>query len=259
MRVNNTGKLVQYLRLVSVDPLMVDGKLHKEYRTRIQLSKTFFDTDDCISCGACCVVEDNLFSQSEYETILKTTDQDFINHGSDPANLAKLKYGIVPEHHNINGNDIIFYVYKGRKTPSVMYIPQKGKVCEKCGWMYYDEEKDKFLCGIHLVTSITCKMPHLRFFYHPSSGCISLATSQYGRNWNLMCPMTFSPPDESNFDEIKQSRIHKLQLLENVAQDFKIETHLPKVISYIQNTTFENYKERVDKPIVKFNTVKKLF
>lgn len=76
----------------------------------------------------------------------------------------------------------------------------------------------------------------------------------------LGCPVTFHEPvDESEFNEAKESRIGKLKILEQVASDLGIETYIPVLLKYIDETTFYNYKNRVGKVVVEFSKFKKLF
>lgn len=255
MSVNNVSKIMQYLRLMTKNPVEVDSVTYDLYRKQIRLADTFFDTDDCISCNCCCVTEDNVFTEYEYGIIQNTKPEDFINHGNPAENLQKLKDGLVEEIHTVNGHEVKLYVYKN--SPQKWYVERKQRECDRCGWIY--EDNGRFLCGIHLVSSITCKMPHLRMFYNSSSGTISLAISQYGRNWALGCPIKFrKPKDEEEFINIHKSRVEKLQLLDNVAKSLTIDTYIPEIIDYISNITWDNYKERIGKPVIVFDKVHKM-
>lgn len=258
MSVNNIDKILQYIRLLSKDPIILDGQSYEVYRSHIMIGKGFFLADRCDSCGGCDVFEDNLFTESEYQKIANMSDEEWSSLGFKPADLAILKGGIIPEKHTINGKEIQVYVYP--QTAQIAKIPYREKPLERCEWMYYNEEHDKFFCRIHPVTSITCKMPHFRIFYNSRSGSISLNISQFGRNWMLGCPVTFHEPvDEAEFNEAKESRIGKLKILEQVANDLGIETYIPVLLKYIDETTFYNYKNRVGKVVVEFSKFKKLF
>ena len=65
MSVNNVSKIMQYLRLVSKGPVIVDNTEYNLYRSHIRIADTFFYTDDCISCNCCCVTEDNVFEDED--------------------------------------------------------------------------------------------------------------------------------------------------------------------------------------------------
>lgn len=256
MSVNNVSKIMQYLRLVSKGPVVVDNTEYNLYRSHIRIADTFFYTDDCISCNCCCVTEDNVFTEKEYNIIMNTSHEDFINHGNPPENLDKLKEGLVEEIHIVNGNEIKLYVFKNH--PNKWYVDRKQRECDRCGWIY--EDNGKFLCGIHLVSSITCKMPHMRMFYNSHSGCISIGISQYGRNWALGCPIKFyEPTTESQFEDIKQSRISKLLLLDEVAKSMTIETYIPEIVRYVEMCNFSNYRNRVGRDVIDFKKNHKLF
>ena len=145
-----------------------------------------------------------------------------------------MNYGV------INGKTVYVYVHKCPKTE--MFIPAKGKIKQTCNWMF--EQNGLYRCGIHPVVSMTCDIPHMKMF-HSKEGSVSIATSQYGRNWAMECPITFrSPKDKDEFEDIKQRRINKLKRIHDCAVDLNInETYVPEVIEYIKSIPYECYKE----------------
>ena len=243
----NIDKLMYYLQLVLKDDVTLDGKVYEANINKIQLSNTFFNTDGCISCGCCCIVEDNVFTQREYDYIMNCTDQQFIDAQLDPEDLHKLKDGIFEEHHTVDGKDVAVYVHK--VTPAPFFVPGKGREVNRCSWTRHPDDTH-FYCGIHPVTSITCKMPHVRFI--KTKNTLSLSMTQYGRNWALGCPIKFdAPKDEKEFNNIKEGRLVKLRLLKQVGEDLNItNTYLPEIIEYVENTTWDNYKSRLTRNII---------
>lgn len=252
MSVNNIDKLMWYLRLVAKEPIHVDNKVYWVEKTEIRLQKTFFHTDSCISCGCCCVVEDNVYTQHEYDKIMSITDAEFnsAHPDLDPANLHRLRKGIKQVNHIVNGITKPFYIYK--KEPTTYFVPNKGetgKIVERCTWQTHQGEK--FYCGIHPVESITCALPHMKWFYVNRTHTISIGTSQYGRNWALGCPIQFYPPaNEEQFNEIKEARLDKFRHLNRNAEDLEIETWLPDMIRYTEGIPFDGYQRYLEKNII---------
>lgn len=246
---NNLLKILQYIEVLAREPVVLDGEMRTRHAKRIKLAPTFFDTDGCISCGCCCVTEDNLFTEHEYQYIMNFSESRWVELGFRPELLAELKTGITPEVHNINGRDVTVYMFHGPNTR--FFVPRKGREVDRCHWQIISEvneldgqqfgEGTKFFCGIHPVSSITCKMPHTRFFYN-SRGTLSIGVSQYGRNWALRCPIEFYPPaSEEQFNQIKASRLEKFRILNRCAEDLGIETWIPNLIEYIESIPYASY------------------
>lgn len=270
MSINNLDKLFQYFHCVSTSPIIFDGQylngLSSNHINRtvigdqinsIKLNKNFFLNDTCENCGCCCPPESNVYSKSEYEKILNISSQEIKEHRLDPSYREKLQEKLKQENFIINEKVVPVYVYQ--LDTNYLKLKSKEKEIKRCSWCFNRE--DKFMCRIHNLTSITCKMPHLRIFHVNGKHCSSIGISQFGRNWALGCPVVFSEPkDESQFEYNKKNRIDKLQHLNDVGNDLNIETYLPKVIDYIQeNINFNNYKNHLNIDILKFTKVTKLF
>lgn len=248
---DNVSKIMWYLEKVAKQPITVDDKVYWKNVKSIKFNKTFFYTDDCISCGCCCVCEDNVFTQHEYDIICNMTDEEFLSEhpNLNPQHLHQLREGIIKIDKTINGIITPIYVYKLKKT--TYFVPSKGpngKTVDRCTWQTH--QGDKFYCGIHPVESITCIIPHMRWFCN-NKGSLSIGTSQYGRNWALGCPIKFNPPEnEEQFESIKKSRIGKLEHLKRCADDLHVDTYLPEMIQYLSRLTFENHKFYLDRNIL---------
>lgn len=236
---HNIDKIIHYIKFFAKNPIEIDGRIEERKKDGIRLASTFFHTDDCIQCGRCCIGEDHVYTEHEYIWIMECPDREFENENLPVSRLYELRENIFAETHVINGKEINVYVHKCPKTE--MFIPAKGKVKETCNWLF--EQDGLYRCGIHPVSSMTCDLPHTRMF-HAREGTVSIATSQYGRNWAMGCPITFrEPKDEEEFNAIKTRRIAKLQSIEDCAKDMNItKTYLPEIISYIQGIQFDNYK-----------------
>lgn len=257
MSINNLDKVISYLIPVSKSPITVDGKTYHKPVNNIHLGTTFFNSDGCEICGSCCVFEDNLFTQSEYDYMQKMTDEEFRAEGFifgpegfDVEPFHRLKAGLKEEKHIVNGKEISVYTYTGDCVR--VYLekrPTQDKVRDRCTWsvIHNDRQPNQTVtCGIHPVSSITCKMPHLRFL-HSKTGSVNMELLQYGRNFIINCNIKFlEPTNEAQFEENKKSRLDKLRLLQKCGEDMNVtETYLPEVIEYVENTTFENYKDRL--------------
>lgn len=252
MAVNNIEKLITYISCVSKESILVNDKEYTRPINSIVLSPTFFHKDGCNSCGNCCtLVEHNVYTQHEYDYICNIHEPEFYQKYSnlDYASIVKLRHNIIPDIVNINGHKVALYVFK--HLTNIQFLKNKTIRPERdvCSWLQdYD---GKYYCNIHPVRSITCKMPHMRFFYNKTTYRTSIGVSQFGRNWALGCKILFQEPvDEFQFKEIKESRIEKLQHLQRCAKDLKIETHIPRIINYIQNIPFDNYNMYLEKDIL---------
>ncbi len=249
--VNNVSKILWYIEKVAKEPILIDDVTLYKHKTSIKLQPTFFLQDGCNSCGCCCVPEDNVFTQHEFDIISSMTADEFrsTHPNLDPSDLDKLRFGLKQVNHTINGNIKPVYVYKLVKTS--YFIPSKGesgKTIDRCTWAVRNNKN--IYCKIHPVESITCLMPHLRIFYS-KSGTVSLGISQFGRNWALGCNVEFySPASVDQFNSIKLSRIQKLEHLHRCADDLGIPTYLPEIIDYINKIPFDRYEKYLNCNII---------
>lgn len=251
---DNISKILYYVTMVAKNPINVDGEELFKNKEHIKLQKSFFYVDGCNQCGGCCVAESNVYTQDEYNHIMNCTEQEFIDEDLDYAAIDKLRSGIREEVHKVNGHDIPFYVYD--KENNEMFLPVRNRIIQRCSWLR-DYQDGRYRCIIHPVVSMTCDMPHLRFTYS-SQKTVSVGTQQFGRNWALGCNVVFSEPQtEAHFEQIKLSRIKKLQRIDNIASELFTETWIPEMVDYIQKIPFENYHDFLKKDVVVFR--KKFF
>lgn len=258
---NNIDKILQYLQVVAKQPIDVDGKIYWKDVRRIQLSKTFFSVDKCDSCGCCDVPESNVYTQSEYDLIMNITEPEYHSYNSllDMNQLERLREGLKKELHTINDVIVPIYVFKLEKQET--YVPQKGKVIDRCTWMFPagDPEGYHFYCHIHPVTSITCKMPHLRFLKNSNSDICRIGIYQFGRNWATKCPIEFKKPmNQDEWQLQKESRIKKLSQLDTVAKDLNIDTYLQDIIEYINDIQYWNHELYLERDIISTMHAKRL-
>lgn len=252
MAVNNIEKLISYISCVAKHNISINGKDYTRNVDTITLSSTFFHVDDCHSCGNCCTLtEHNVYTQHEYDYICNISETEMYQNypNLDYASIKILRHNLIPESYSINDNEIILYVFK--HIPNIQHLKNKTVRPERdvCSWLY--DYKGNHYCKIHPVRSITCKMPHMRFYYGKTSHRTNISISQFGRNWALGCNIAFyEPKDKIQFEVIKNNRIEKLQHLQRCADDLKIKTYIPRIINYIQNIPFENYQVYLEKDLL---------
>lgn len=245
MSVNNLSKIMQYLLPLSKKAITIDGEVFDTPRKSLKLSHTFFDIDDCQGCGKCCVPENLLLTQTEYNRLMAYKDQDFIDYGLQVEDLHNLQTTIVPTKYTINGKEITVYICQGKKQRMILDTKDPENERDVC-YHLFKKAPGVYRCKIHPVRSITCRMPHTRIF-HSSSGSTSIGISQFGRNWALGCHIEFKSPETAEeFESQKAVKIAQFVYLKEIAEDLNIETYLPDLIDYAQKCTFENYKDMLD-------------
>lgn len=159
---------------------------------------------------------------------------------SQVVNLKKLKNIIKEEKIIINGNEKT--IYRVKREHNYYQIPGRGTL-DRCRWLVQKEEM-KYICSIHPVSSITCKMPHLKFYHNRKYKNLSIGVGEYGRNWALKCPAKFKD------DFSKDDKVEKFKHLKRVADDLGIETYIPEILKYLEKINENNYKEYINKNIL---------
>lgn len=257
---DNTSKIIWYLRLVAKAPIQIDGREEWKGIRSIGVSPTLFHTDECEVCGDCCCVhEDNVYTQHEYDKIMNMTDEQFRAEGYifgpegfDPIYLQRLKPKLYKETHIINGKEVPFYIapVEDVKLTCTHCPPRKeGFEYPRCTWTRRDPD-GLTKCSIHPVRSITCDMPHIRFIYQENR-TMSIGITQYGRNWAMGCCVKFHPPkDEVEWQANKDNVLRKLRHLNQNAIDLNIETWLPEIVEYIEKIPYKGYESYLGRHIV---------
>jgi len=232
MRMRSVDKLIDYVAKVSKEPINVDGEqILKEPVRSVALGDKFFRKDDCKLCGRCCINQDICYTVEHFETLVaKDHTERFATLGLDASVKELWKEDVVNRAFLVNGAEVVFSLSQksDAKTIQKVFYPDRGTV-GRCKWLLADGEFYK--CSIHPVRPITCRLPHLRFFYRKDLNRTILGVSQYGRNWALGCPVTF----EDAYDEQSvQDRIVWLEELLRAAEDMKIKTYLPEILEYLE-------------------------
>lgn len=232
---NSIYKLLDYVAKVSKEKIWIDDEgmeaIYSYPVTQVTISDKFFIKDDCSLCGRCCVNENNAFTKSTLMTIKDAKSTDYVRWGLDFSDNAKLMQGIIVKGITINDNDVLVFEYPKDKTTEAQIVSFEGRPnLQRCHWMFLYPD-GTYRCRIHPVRSVTCGMPHLRFFHNEKTQHTSLGVSPYGRNWALGCPVTFGEFDEESTKE----RIFWLHRLNEAADDLNIKTYLPEILEYLDN------------------------
>lgn len=237
-------KLIDYVAKVSKQAIYLDGRcILTEPVSSVALSPKFFIKDNCEMCGRCCPNENTAYTKTCFELVQAVEKCDFDIWGLNYTDKLLLIERIEEKIININGNEVTFYSHPkdNKENCNRINYPDRPNL-ERCHWVF--EMEGTYRCKIHPARSITCGMPHLRFFYNSKTNRTGLGVSQFGRNWALGCPAKFGDIDEESI----QGRIKWLQLLDIAAKDMGIETFLPEILDYLASGRREpkqfNLKER---------------
>ena len=229
MSVNNIIKTLMYIYPISKQTITY-GKDKWEPVNAIYLRESLFCKDECLVCGKCCIAEDNIFLPFEVENMyneLRDKDIDTSIHklnGKGYSNIEELIESLEPFYVNLNGKE--FKLFKS-SLPSNVYTFEDRGTLKRCHWDLPTED-GRLGCGIHPVSSLTCKMPHIRFFYNSKKLSTSIGHSQYGRNWAMKCPATVS---KTEFDESAVlTAINNFRLLKKYCEYFQIDTYCDEIL-----------------------------
>lgn len=229
MGIESSLKLLEYVNKVAKEPIIVNGQpFGKAPVVRVSLNESFFLKDDCVMCGRCCLNETTAWTDEGMNRIKGATPEDFSKWELDYAVVDEIFQRMTTNTVDINGKAVNFYVCGRDKVSEAFKLswPDR-KESPRCHWLF--EKDGTYRCRVHPVRSVTCGMPHCRFFHNEKTHSTSIGVSQYGRNWALKCPVEFGPVDEASV----QSRILWLERLYAVAQDCGINTFLPEILEYL--------------------------
>ena len=245
MSVESSIKLLDYINKVARDPIVLNGEpFGTPPAERVVLNDSFFQKDDCVMCGKCCPNETTVWTEEGLRRIANSTDGDFTRWGLNRDIVSEIESRLKEQVVNINGKDVVFFVSDKDKASEAFRLewPDR-KEQQRCHWLF--EKEGTYRCRIHPVRSVTCGMPHCRFFHNANTHTTTIGVSQFGRNWALKCPVKFGDVDEASI----QTRIFWLERLYATAEDCGIDTFLPEILHYIRignrsSTVFEAKPKR---------------
>ena len=229
MGVESSLKLLEYVNKVAKEPIVLNGKpFGTPPAVKVTLNESFFLKDDCVMCGRCCLNETTAWTDEGMCRIQASTPADFDKWGLDYAVIDEIFQRMETNTVDINGKSVNFYVCAKDKNSEAFRLswPDR-KESPRCHWLF--EKDGTYRCRVHPVRSVTCGMPHCRFFHNSNTHSTSIGVAQYGRNWALKCPVEFGDKDEAS----TQSRILWLERLHAVAEDCGIDTFLPEILNYL--------------------------
>ena len=259
MSVNNILKTLMYIYPITKQTIKYKDNVWEPVNA-IYLRESLFCKDECLVCSRCCISEDNLFLPFEVDNmreILKAKDIDTNTHrlnGKGYSNIEELLNTLEPT--SVRVNDKEFILYRSKTEPNVYEFADRG-VLKRCHWSMPTED-NRLGCGIHPVSALTCKMPHIRFFYNYKKRSTSIGHSQFGRNWALKCPAGVSKTEfsMSTLDTV----ISNFELLLQYCNYFEIDTYCPEILNclyLVQNEGISAMQEVCNKNLVSHNTDKK--
>lgn len=231
MSIESSTKILEYINKVSKEFMIVDGNAFGYAPVdRVVLNESFFLKDDCKMCGKCCPNETTVWTKEGLDRINSAIPADFERWGLDFSSVDEIISRMKTVVHSINGKNIEFYVSDRDSNSEAFKLSwDDRKEQMRCHWLF--EKEGTYRCRIHPVRSVTCGMPHCRFFHSETAHetTTTIAVSQFGRNWALKCPVEFNEVDE----ESVQTRILWLQRLNDSANDVGVETYLPEILEYL--------------------------
>lgn len=242
---DSIDKLFEYVARVSKTPITIDGKVILDRPVQsVSISSTFFLKDNCEMCGRCCLNENNAYTVGEFSKAASAPNSAFTRFGLDPLVREEFVYGIRLRDYVFNSKPLQMIEFPKDKSSAAQRVSFEGRPnLERCHWLF--ERDGTYRCKIHPMRSITCGMPHLRFFFNKETCTTVLGVSQYGRNWALGCPVEFGGYDEQSVKE----RLYWLERLYWVAVELEVETYLPEITAYLRSgqhkpVTFVNNERR---------------
>lgn len=240
MSVNNIIKILSYIYPISKQEIQYKDVIFNPVK-HLYLRKTLFCKDECLICGRCCIAEDNVFLPFEVDNMdncLHNKDIDTSIHkvnGKGYANIEELLNSLQSFNVQINGKN--YMLYKS-SLPFNTYTFEDRGTLKRCHWNLPTEDGG-LGCGIHTVSSLSCKMPHIRFLYNSKTQTTSIGHSQYGRNWALKCPAKVSKTEYS--ESSLNTTIFNFELLDKYCEYFEIDTYCKEILDVLYKVKEEGF------------------
>ena len=229
MSVESSEKILEYINKVAKEPILLNGQpFGASPVQRVTLNESFFWKDDCHMCGKCCPNETTVWTVEGMNRINRATDDDFTKWELDPKVIKEIHDRTDVVFHDINGKRVMFFVSDKDKASEAFTLEWPDRAEQpRCHWLF--EKDGTYRCRIHPVRSVTCGMPHCRFFHNANTHHTTIGVSQFGRNWALKCPVEFGPFDEQSV----QTRMLWLERLYATSKDCGIDTFLCEILDYL--------------------------
>lgn len=180
-----------------VDCALGDRKIHFPGTKRIGVSPTLWRRDGCERCGRSCRGFDLAYLPGEEV-------------------LEPLRNRLTPVDLWVNG----------RKHAALVYSQTHSRADGGCDFLKGTIGlAGSCACQLHSRKPLHCDLPHVRVFHNSATQETFLQTTQYGRNWALRCPVTFS--DTHRLPRAVPKKIRRLQA---VARSLGLNTPLKSVL-----------------------------
>lgn len=176
-----------------------------------------------------------------------------VHLGANLDNIRELVNSLKEITVDVNGKS--FILYKSKLPYKTYYFEDRGTL-NRCHWNI-PVSQDKLGCGIHQVSSLTCKFPHVRFNYSKERKTTHIGLMQYGRNWALKCPIKF-------VDEFRKETVEKLivkfELLAKYCDYFQVDNYCKNVLDKLYSVDTSIDVDKVcGKDILMKSSKKRLF
>lgn len=249
MSLDSSYLMLKDLSYLTKNPLEIVGKNFSEKfpaKHGVRVNDSFFFKDGCEICGRCCVNEENVWTESTIAPFFKDAENHKEDYIVDEIDFPfEVKMSLVDEFKSsletrevfVNGKSKTLWIsVRDKNGPIVTFTGKpKRKAQRRCRWLNSGEDhtigEHWCKCKIHPYRSVTCRIPHIRIKQSSDGNYGILGVQEYGRNWQLGCPVKFKP--EIDEDDIR-SKINTLTVLKQYADDLEIETYLPEVIRYLE-------------------------
>lgn len=261
MSLDNISKVLKYVDSVAKHDFIANGHVYHKSCRDVSISSTIFLKDNCNMCGRCCVAEDIMLTQFEYDNLMNYDMEDLKKYVPPlPSTyMENLKKALRPVKVTISdcqvtrsedtNKDVIkeneesrhdIYMYKAHLPLCNWTYPDRGTI-QRCSMMFQIHD-NVVGCGIHPIRSITCRMPHLNAVHNNKYGTY-IGVKQFGRNWLLGCPVKLQKPTLEDFEIAKADKIDKLSHLNKNCEDVGVETWLPETLNILNQIEYKDYLE----------------
>lgn len=229
--ISSLDKTLHYMDCVS------KGSYHLEFRDtsydmipkdEFILRPSTFCKDECLSCGQCC---------RNYDTVFFPTDLPELERRKEEKQTPFVYYldncDTLPI--TINGEEKQYLSLRPMNQTDSHDIWCNKHTVLNCRWIFVKD--DKKLCRIHRYRCITCGFPHMELYQNKLHTTGYLGHKQFGRNWQLGCPVDIKRPLDK---ETLEDNIYWLTRLQTVADYFGVETYLPEILESLSQVDVDN-------------------
>lgn len=229
--ISSLDKTLHYMNCVSKDYHKFEfaGKTYEmQPKQSVEIRPSMFCKDECLSCGQCCRNYDTIMFPTDYDEIKRRADA-----GEAPYQFYLDNYDELPI--IVDGVEYRYLSVAPMTTKDNHDLWTKGHTVLNCRWIFLEGEKK--YCSIHKYRCITCGFPHMELYPNKENNKGYLGHKQFGRNWQLGCPVDIRRPLDK---ETLEENIYWLNRLWIAADYLGVATFLPEIISTLSEVDVEN-------------------